>query len=118
MSNNYDVAFRLVNDTQWTATLEAWGPDPRGRPNGVMLILRPQERVAFMQCANSSYYYCVRHHGIEAGFSAKILVDTLINITEVVPHTLPVNYLTITPLSPEAGITIRRYRPLTHYVDG
>jgi len=69
MSNNYDVAFRLVNDTQWTATLEAWGPDHRGRDNGVMLILRPQERVAFMQNANSSYYYCVRHHGIEAGFS-------------------------------------------------
>lgn len=69
MPNNYDVAFRFVNDTQWTATLEAWGPDPGGRGNGVMLILRPRERVAFMQTANSSYYYCVRHHGIEAGFS-------------------------------------------------
>jgi hypothetical protein len=69
MSSNYDVAFRLVNDTQWTATLEAWGPNPHGRDNGVMLILRPQDRVAFMQSANLSYYYCVRHHGIEAGFS-------------------------------------------------
>jgi hypothetical protein len=69
MSYNYDVAFRFVNDTQWTATLEAWGPNPQGRGNGVMLILRPQERVAFMQNANISYYYCVRHHGIEAGFS-------------------------------------------------
>lgn len=69
MSSNYDVAFRFVNDTQWTATLEAWGPNPHGRDNGVMLILRPQDRVAFMQSANLSYYYCVRHHGIEAGFS-------------------------------------------------
>ncbi len=69
MSSNYDVAFRFVNDTEWTATLEAWGPDPHGRSNGVMLILRPQDRVAFMQSANLTYYYCVRHHGVEAGFS-------------------------------------------------
>ncbi|KAI9508788.1 hypothetical protein F5148DRAFT_979346 [Russula earlei] len=118
MPNNYDVAFRFVNDTQWTATLEAWGPNPRGRDSGVMLILRPQEGVAFMQSANLSYYYCVRHHGIETGFSAKIVVDTLTNISEVVPHALPANYSTITPLSPKAGVTVRRYRPLTHYVNG
>ncbi|KAI0304893.1 hypothetical protein BC826DRAFT_902382 [Russula brevipes] len=118
MSSNYDVAFRLVNDTQWTATLEAWGPNPHGRGNGVMLVLQPQDRVAFMQNANSFYYYCVRHHGIEAGFSTKILVDTPTNISEIVPHTLPANYTTITPLSPKAGVTVRRYRPLTHYVYG
>lgn len=69
MSGNYDVAFRFVNNTEWTATLEAWGPDPGGRGNGVMLMLRPGDRVAFMQNANVPYYYCVRHHGIEGGFS-------------------------------------------------
>jgi hypothetical protein len=77
MSCNYDVAFRFLNNTEWTATLEAWGPDPRGRDNGVMLIIRPQERVTFMQNANVSYYYCVRHHGIEAGFSYVALRRTL-----------------------------------------
>lgn len=118
MSSNYDVAFRFVNDTQWTATLEAWGPNPHGRDNGVMLILRPQDRVAFMQSANLSYYYCVRHHGIEAGFSAKILVDTPTNMSDIMPQALPANYQTITPLSPRAGVTVRRYRPLTHYVSG
>lgn len=69
MSRNYDVAFRFVNNTEWTATLEAWGPDPGGRGNGVMLVLRAGDRVAFMQNANVPYYYCVRHHGIEGGFS-------------------------------------------------
>ena len=69
MPRNYDVAFRFVNNTEWTATLEAWGPDPGGRGNGVMLVLRPGERVAFMQNANVSYFYCTRHHGIEGGFS-------------------------------------------------
>ncbi|KAH9982462.1 hypothetical protein BGW80DRAFT_26045 [Lactifluus volemus] len=118
MSSNYDVAFRFVNDTQWAATLEAWGPNPRGRENGVMLMLRPQERVAFMQNANLSYYYCVRHHGIEAGFSVKILADMPANISEIMPQMLPANYQDITPFSPRAGITVRRYRPLTHYVSG
>ncbi|KAI0002031.1 hypothetical protein BJV77DRAFT_1164871 [Russula vinacea] len=88
MPGNYDVAFRFVNDTQWTATLEAWGPDPGGRGNGVMLVLRPQERVAFMQNANVSYYYCVRHHGIEGGFSVKIAVDTLTTMSEIMPQAL------------------------------
>ncbi|KAI0274634.1 hypothetical protein BC834DRAFT_2319 [Gloeopeniophorella convolvens] len=118
MSANYDVAFRFVNNTQWAATLEAWGPNPHGRDNGVMLMLRPQDRAAFMQSANVSYFYCVRHHGIEAGFSTKILVDTPINISEIMPETLPVDYQTITPLAPKQGITVRRYRPLTHYVSG
>lgn len=78
MPSNYDVAFRFVNDTQWTATLEAWGPNPRGRGNGVMLILRPQDSVAFMQSANVFYYYCVRHHGIEAGFSYVLMLGILV----------------------------------------
>jgi len=118
MSSNYDVAFRFVNDTQWTATLEAWGPNAQGRDNGVMLILKPQDRVAFMQRANLSYYYCVRHHGIEAGFSARILVDTPTNMSDIMPETLPADYQTITPLITGAGVTVRRYRPLTHYVSG
>jgi len=50
--------------------------------------------------------------------SVKILVDTPMNISEVIPSTLPANYATITPLSPKQGITVRRYRPLTHYISG
>jgi len=118
MSRNYDVAFRLVNNTEWTATLEAWGPDPGGRGNGVMLILRAGDRVAFMQNANVPYYYCTRHHGIEGGFSVKIVEDTPVNISEIMPSTLPANYATITPWSPKQGVTVRRYRPLTHYING
>jgi len=105
MSYNYDVAFRFVNDSEWTATLEAWGPDPGGRGNGVMLILRPRERVSFMQNANTNYFYCIRHHGIEGGFSVKITVDTPMNISAVMPVTLPANYATITPFSPQVGVT-------------
>ncbi|KAH9082083.1 hypothetical protein EDB83DRAFT_2310327 [Lactarius deliciosus] len=99
MSSNYDVAFRGL--PPWKPGV----PNPHGRDNGVMLILRPQDRVAFMQSANLSYYYCVRHHGIEAGFSAKILVDTPANMSDIMPQTLPVNYQTITPLIPSAGVT-------------
>jgi hypothetical protein len=50
--------------------------------------------------------------------SVKILVDTPTNISEVMPSVLPANYATITPLSPKEGVTVRRYRPLTHYISG
>jgi hypothetical protein len=49
---------------------------------------------------------------------AKILVDTPTNMSDIMPETLPVDYQTITPLIPKAGVTVRRYRPLTHYVSG
>jgi hypothetical protein len=49
---------------------------------------------------------------------AKILVDTPTNMSDIMPQALPANYQTITPLSPRAGVTVRRFRPLTHYVSG
>jgi hypothetical protein len=49
---------------------------------------------------------------------AKILVDTPTNMSDIMPETLPVDYQTITPLIPRAGVTVRRYRPLTYYVSG
>jgi hypothetical protein len=50
--------------------------------------------------------------------SVKIVADMPTNISEIMPQMLPANYQDITPFSPKAGISVRRYRPLTHYVSG
>ncbi|KAI0067733.1 hypothetical protein BV25DRAFT_1819151 [Artomyces pyxidatus] len=109
---NYDVVFRFTNDTPYTSTFEVWGPNNHGRDNGVVILLRPGDTVAFMVNASLHYFYCIRHHGIEAGFSVKIPVDTGSSISEIIPahyQQLPV------PYNPRPGVTVRRYRPLSNY---
>lgn len=66
---SYDVVFRFTNDTPFTASLEAWGPNPRGRDNGVVMLMRPHDQVAFFVNANTTFFYCIRHQGLETGFS-------------------------------------------------
>ncbi|KAI0051770.1 hypothetical protein FA95DRAFT_1554303, partial [Auriscalpium vulgare] len=115
---DYDVSFRFTNDTQWTATFEVWGPNPQGRGNGVVVLLRPHDAVAFMVNASTTYFYCLRHHGLETRFSVQVRFDTMTTIAEIVPPALPANYHQITNWPVMEGITIRRLRPLAHHISG
>ena len=66
----------------------------------------------------SRYEEFPSHHITDLQNRAKILADTPINMSDIMPQTLPADYQTITPLNAGPGVTVRRYRPLTHYVSG
>ncbi|KAA1468192.1 hypothetical protein DENSPDRAFT_833421 [Dentipellis sp. KUC8613] len=110
MPLDYDVFFRLVNDTQFTCQVEAWGPNPQGRDNAIVLMLRGGERLSFCVNASTTHYYCFRYNFVETGFSVRIRQDAEVRVSQIVPDPLPESaQWTVVP-----GVVVRRQRVLRH----